>query len=251
MNILKKFHFLPLASLAFGCAAFGLRTALYALAVDRKGLLISGHPLTCALWAVAVAGAAFILWNVWNPGGSNVYEDNFPPSTPAAFSSGLMALGLLMTVRLQPPAGTDAMVMVWKLLGYLSIPALIWAGVSRYQGKKPFFGTHAVMCLFLLIHMVSRYQLWSANPQLQDYVFEVLATISLTLFSYHCAAFEADMGSRRMQLATGLLAVLLCPAALAGSEPGWLYVYGTVWAFSNLCCLTPPQKEEVTDNDAA
>lgn len=251
MNILKKFHFLPFTALVLGAAAFGLRTGLYSFAVDQRGLLVSGHPLSYALWAVVMFGAAFLLWNVRKLDGSNVYEDNFSSSTPAAFSCGLMALGLLMTVKLQSPVGTGAAVLLWRILGILCIPAMVWAGVSRGQGKKPFFGTHAVLCLFLLIHMIGRYQLWSANPQLQDYVFELLAAISLTLFSYYCAAFEADMGSRRMQLATGLLAVLLCPVALAGSEPGWLYVYGTVWVLFNLCTLTPPPKEEVKPDDAA
>ena len=249
MNILKKLHFLPLAALGFGMAAFGLRAALYAFAVDVKGLLVSGHPLTCALWAVVAAGAAFILWNVRSQKGSSTYEDNFSPSNDAAIGSGLMALGLLMTVTGQPTAASGTLGLLWKILGILSIPAVALSGVSRYRGKCPFFGFHALLCVFLLIHMVSRYQEWSGNPQLQDYVFELLATVALTLFSYHCAAFETDMGSRRMQLATGLLAVLLCPAALAGSESGWLYIYGTVWAFSNLCSLTPPR--EVTADDAA
>lgn len=247
MNILKKSRFLPFAALAFGIAAAGLRSGLYALALDVKGLLTSGHPLSYALWAVVLVGTGFIVWNVWRLDGSNVFEDNFTVSRPAAFGSGLMALGLLMTVTGQSPSGASTMVLLWKLLGFLSIPAIVWAGIS----KKPFFGTHAVLCLFLLIHMISRYQVWSANPQLQDYVFEVLAAVSLTLFSYHCAAFEADMGSRRMQLGTGLLAVLLCPVALTGGEYGWLYAYGTVWAFTNLCPLTPPPKEEVKPDDAA
>lgn len=249
MNILKKLHFLPFAALGFGIAAFGLRTALYTFAVDVKGLLVSGHPLTYALWAVVATGAAFILWNVRNQKGSNTYEDNFAPSNDAAVGSGLMALGLLMTVTGQPTAASGTLGLLWKILGIFSIPAVALSGVSRYRGKHPFFGFHALLCIFLLIHMVSRYQVWSGNPQFQDYIFELLATIALTLFSYHCAAFETDMGSRRMQLATGLLAVLLCPAALAGCESGWLYIYGTVWAFSNLCSLTPPR--EVTADDAA
>ena len=251
MDILKKPRILPLAALALGIAAAGLRAGLYALALDAKGLLISGHPMSYALWAVVLLGGGFIVWNVWKLDGSGLYEDNFTASTLAAAGCTLLAVGLLLTVLNRTPSGTDAMVTLWRILGFLSAPALMWTGISQKNGKKPFFGAHAVLCLFLLIHMVSRYQTWSADPQLQDYVFEVLASVSLTLFSYHCAAFEADMGSRRMQLATGLLAVLLCPVALTGSEYGWLYAYGTVWAITNLCALTPPQKEEVKPDDAA
>jgi len=248
MDILKKPRFLPFAALALGITAACLRTGLYALALDVKGLLISGHPLSYALWAVVMTGAAFLLWNVRKLDGSNSYEDNFAASRPAAFGCTFLAVALLLTVLNRAPSGSDTMMLLWRVLGFLSAPAMMWAGICRRNGQKPFFGTHAIVCLFLLIHMVSRYQIWSSNPQLQDYVFEVFASIALTLFSYHCAAFEADMGSRRMQLATGLLAVLLCPAALYGSEYRFLYLCGTVWAFTALCSLTPPPEEKEAEN---
>ena len=36
---------LPVLMLILGAAAFALRSALYAVAVDVKGLLLRGHPL--------------------------------------------------------------------------------------------------------------------------------------------------------------------------------------------------------------
>lgn len=250
MRIPKKIHLLPLAALVLGFGAFGLRAGLYALAVDQQGLLISGHPLTYALWAVVAAGAAFILWNVCRPEYISRYPEGFAPSASAAVASAILAVGLLITVLNGPPAGTGSLAVLWRVLGFLSAPALVWAGISRNQGKQPFFGTHALLSLFLLFHMIGNYQHWSGNPQLQDYIFELLASLCLTLFSYYCAASEADMGSRRMFLATGLLAVLLCPAAFPGSDYGWLYMYGAVWAFNSLCTPTPPPKEEVNSDDA-
>ena len=244
MNAMKKPSTLPCFAIACGTAAFGLRKCLYAFAVDQRGLLISGHPITLALWAVVILAAAFLLWNVRKMGGSNVYEDNFAPSSLAALGHGFLAAGLLVTVlRNAPTAGNVAS--LWKVLGFLSVPAVTWAAISRAKGEKPFFGTHAVLCLFLLVHMVSRYQVWSGDPQLQNYLFQLLASVSLTLFSYYCAAFEADMGSRRMQLATGLMAVLLCTVALSGSEYRSLYLCGLIWAATNLCAA------EVKPHEAA
>lgn len=250
MNDLKKTGFLPLVPVLAGGAALLLRKNLYALALDQRGLLVSGHPLSYALWAVVLLGAGFIFWNVRKLGGSDAYEDNFATSRVAFAGCILLAVGLPVTVLNVTPSGTGTVALLWKILGFLSAPAVAWAGVSRYQGKKPFFGTHAVLCLFLLMHMVSRYQVWSSNPQLQDYIFELLASLVLTLFSYYCAAFEADMGSRRMQLTTGLLAVLLCPPALFGSEYRWLYLLGAVWALTNLCASTLPPKEVAADEIA-
>lgn len=251
MKYFGKRAWLPLTAVGLGFGALCLRGALYAVAVDQKNLLIAGHPLELALWAVVFAGAAVIIAGVWKLDGSNVYEDNFSASRWAAVGSAMMAAGVLVTVLNQPSAATGTVTALWKILGFLSAPAMMWAGICRGKGQKPFFGIHGLLSLFLLIHVVSRYQVWSGNPQLQDYVFELLAAVALTLFSYHCAAFEADMGKRRMQLATGLLAVLLCGGALAGTEFTALYLSGAVWAAAELCSLEPlPKKaEEVEPHD--
>lgn len=251
MNILKKPAFLPSLALALGAAGFGLRKALYAFALDQKGLLVSAHPLSIALWAVVLAGAAWIFWSLRKQKGSAAYEDNFASSRSAAFGCGAMAAGLLATVLNATPSGTGTIILLWRLLGFLTAPVLLWASICRSKGKKPSSPAHALLCLFLLVHMVSRYQIWSGNPQLQDYVFELLAAVALTLFSYHCAAFEVDMGSRRMLVATGVLAVLLCAVALSGTRTPGLYLCGMVWAATSLCALNPLPEEEVNANDAS
>ena len=109
------------------------------------------------------------------------------------------------------------------------------------------FLLYVVVCLFLMVHIVTRYQLWSGNPQIQDYVFDLLAMVALTLFSYQCTAFEADRGNRQLQLGTGLLAILLCGAALGRSEMTMLCAAGMVWAATDLCHLTPPQSKDEVD----
>lgn len=234
MNAVKKPSFLPCLATVFGTAAFGLRKCLYAFALDQKGLLVSGHPLTYGLWAVVALGTACILWTVCRadlPG----QPESRCSSRAAAGGSAFFAASLLVTVLNVAPTGTGTLVLLWRLLGFLSAPAVMWAGVCLGRGKQPFFGTHALVCLFLLVHMVSRYQAWSGNPQLQDYVFELLAAVALTLFSYHCAAAGADMGKPRMRRAAGGLAVLLCAVALSGTATFALYLGGLIWAFTALC----------------
>ena len=57
-------------------------------------------------------------------------------------------------------------------------------------------------------------------------------------------AFDAGMGRRRMQLATGLMAAYLGYAALSGSGYLILYFGCAVWALTDLCSLTPKPKQE-------
>ena len=252
MKIRKNTAWLPIAVLALSAASYGLRKALYMTAVDAKNLLIAGHPLEIALWAVVLCGAGLIVAAVRKLDGSNVYEENFGPGIPGGIAYFLMAYVVGKLVLLNDFAGTDRIAGMLRVLGAVTAPGLVWGGVSRIRGKKPFFLIHGALSVFLLLYLISWYQLWSGNPQLQDYVFDLLAAAALLLFSYHCAAFEAEMGKRRMQLAAGLLAVLLCGGALAGSVNPGLYAAGLVWALTDLCSLTPPpEKEEVETHDPA
>lgn len=248
MKNCQKNSLLPMAVLALSAAAWWLRRQLYAVAVDGKGLLMANHPLEIALWAVVLAGAVLIAGVVSRLDGSRAYEDNFAASAPAALGHCLMGCTvLMMTLLYEVPMG-GAVGRLWKLLGYLTAPAMIWGGFCRLKGRTPFFGIHAGLCMYLLLYLISCYQLWSSNPQLQDYVFELLAAVALVLFSYQCAAFEAGIGSRRKQLAMGLLAVLLCGAANFQARVPALYAGGCVWALTDLCRLDPPLKQEEVEH---
>lgn len=250
MKELKLTAVLTPAVLVLSVAACCLRKALYAMAVDEKGLLTSGHPLELLLWAVILAGTMLIVLTVRKLDGSNVYEENFRPSLPAGHF--LLAAVIFMMVLRNDFQGSDQLARIQRILGAVIVPGLLWGGICRFRGRKPFFLIHAALCLFLLLYTVSRYQGWSGNPQLQDYIFELLAAVALILFSYHCAAFEAGMGKRRAQLTAGLLAVLLCGAAAPGMEAPGLYAAGLLWAAANLCSLAPPpKKEEVESHDPA
>jgi len=248
----KRIAWLPAVVLSLSILALSLHRGLYAVALDEKGLLIARHPLTFMLWAAVLAGAALILLTVRNLDGSNVYEDNFAPSTLALLGHIHIGLTVALMAMLYPLPMGGPISFLWKVLGILCGGAMIWGGICRKKGTKPFFGIHAGLTVFLLLYLLSRYQSWSGNPQLQDYVFELLALVFLVLFSYQFAAFEAGMGSRRSQLITGLFVLLLWgPASFRGQVPG-LYFSGAFWAVTNLCRLIPPpEKDEVESHDPA
>ncbi len=250
MNKQSKRGLLFLAVWALAILAAFLRRGLYLHAVDARGLLISRHPLEIALWAVVLAGVAVIIGIVWKLDGSNAYEENFDASASAALGYFLLAYVIGMMVLLNNFQGTDQIARLQRILGAIAVPGLVWGGIRRIRGKMPFFGIHVVLCLFLLLYLISWYQLWSGNPQLQDYVFDLLAAVALILFSYQCAAFEAGVGKRNMQLGFGLTAILFCGAALGRTEMTGLFAAGMVWAVTDLCRLAPPpKKEEVEHHD--
>lgn len=239
---------LPLAALILGGAAALLRLGLYIFGVDEKGLLMNGHIFSLLVWAVTAFSAVFFCLGAWKLGGSEVYEDNFGSSAPAALGSLCFAAGIALTVL----SGWDAWLrleVIRNFLGLVCIPALLLAALCRIKGKQPFFLLYALPCLYLTLHTVSHYQTWCSRPQVQDFFFPMAASILLSLFAYYQTAFTVGFGKRRMVLMTGLLGIFACLTAVAGWEDLWLYLGGAVWMVTNLCGLTPVPKKD--DDHAA
>lgn len=243
MKIKLKSTQLPVLVLGISGVCFALRWLLYRVAVDEKNLLVSGHPLEVLLWLLTAATAALTVAAVWKLDGSNRYVDNFRPSVESAAGDFLLAIGIGITLLMMGKSGTK---LEWArtVAGCLAAVSLVPAGISRFQGKRPFFAFHSLVCVFFAIYMVSRYQTWSGNPQLQNDVYELFGCVALTLFSYYQAAFDVGSGRRRMQLAMGLLAVFSCVTALAHTEHWALYLTAAIWAATNLCSLTPVPRRQ-------
>lgn len=225
-----------------GGAACLLRFCVYLLATDEKGLLVFGHPLEICLWVVTIAAAVLIFLCVRKQTAVYPYIVNFPAADFSAAGCFLFAAGICLSVT----AHRDAFLpleRIRNLTGLLSVPALIWVAVCRWKGRRPFFAFHAVVCLHLALYATSSYSLWSSHPQLHDSFFPMMGCIFLMLFSYYQTAFDADMGSRRMQLATGMSAVFCCLAAIPHSEDILLYITGSIWALTNLCTPVPSVTE--------
>lgn len=221
---------LPVLMLILGAAAFGLRTALYGVAVDVKGLLLRGHPLEIAL--AALSAVALILAAL----AGRKQEPDAKPSGNflAALGNAAAGAGILVTVLTAQSMPVGYLTSAWQILGYAAPACLLLAAFARAMGKKPFFLLHVAVCLFFLVHIVTRYQLWSANPQMQDYVFALLGAMALMFFGFYNASQEAGLGNQRMKLGMGLAAVYLCLAELARSSCPALYLGGLLWVLTDL-----------------
>ncbi|MBQ8833347.1 MAG: hypothetical protein IJ001_00290 [Oscillospiraceae bacterium] len=233
---------MPIGILGLGILGFALRAGLYVAAMDEKSLLLRFHPLEWALWLVAALTAGLVVWGVWGLCGSQKYEHNFGPSKAAAWGSGLFAGGIGVTVLLSglPVARLDQA--CW-LFGVLAAASLAAGAVCRARGQKPFFLLHCAVCVYLALYMVNHYQPWSSTPQLQHYVFQLLAVVSMTMFAYYQAAFALGLGRRRRYLALGLLGGFCCVTSLAHTQDFLLYLTGAVWCLTGLCNWEPVPAE--------
>lgn len=217
-----------------GIAALVLRKGLYAVAVDVKGLLVRNHPLEIVLTVLSAAVLAAVVLGVRKIAGSGVDAEHDSAGLPAAFGNAAAGAGILITVLTGRPETVGYLGDLWRILGLAAPVCLLLAALARGLGKKPFFLLYVTVCLYFALHIVTRYQLWSGNPQLQDYVFSLLAAMALMFFGFCTAAQAVGCGNFPIWLGTGLAAVYLCLAELARSSCPWLYLGCVIWVLTEL-----------------
>ena len=231
----QKKTILPIAMALAGGMLMGLRFWLYRTALDEKNLLVHGHPISFVIWLVAAVCLGLAVVTAL---GQEKTEAVLKRSLPAAAGDVLFALVIAVCVF----SLGELVTLVDKLrlvAGVLCAPLLIYSAVCRIRRKPVFFGCYAVVCVFFALYLVASYQLWSSNPQLQDYVFAMLACVAVTLYAYQNAACCVDGGNGKLMWATGLMAVCFGIAAIANSDHGLLYGGAALWALTGLL----PEKE--------
>jgi len=234
---------LPVMMLIWGIAALVLRKALYATAVDVKGLLLRYQPLEIALTVLTIGVLVRIAVAVRKEKRSVPYEDDQFTGLPGAVGSVAAGAGILITVLTTAPGMGGYLESAWRCFGLAAPVCLLLAGIAKALGKKPFFLLHVVVCLFFMLHIVTRYQSWSGHPQMQDYIFALMGAMALLFYGFYTAAQEAGCGNFRMMLGMGLAAIYLCMAELARSSCPAMYLGGIAWVLLDLCSMKCPEKK--------
>lgn len=227
-------RFLPVLMLMLGAAAMALRITLYTVAVDVKGLLVQGHPLTMALIALSGLALAVLLVAAWNRKNTEDCAGGRVSGLLGAFGNVAAGAGILATVLEETPVSGSYLAETWYYLGLAAPVCLFLAGVAKAFGKKPFFLLHVVVSLFFVMHIVAGYQQWSSDPQMQNYVFSFLGAMALLFFGHYTAAMEAGCGNAWMRMGVGLAALYLCMAELGRSSGPALYLGGILWVLTEL-----------------
>lgn len=237
MNKYLKPAYLPLITLGTGLLTMILRLVLLSVGEDDKGLLVTGSFADVFSWLLSVATMIVLVLGTWNLREASKFSFNFPASTAGAAGTLAAALGILITSLSELFAGGDALGIAGSLLGLLAVPALVFVALGRYQGQRPSVLLHGIVCVYLMVHLVSHYRLWSAYPQIQSYGFELLSIVCLMLACYHRATFDAGEGNRRSYAFCALAAVYFSVATLPGCDSPLFFIGCAVWMLTNLCSL--------------
>ena len=230
---------LPFLILGLGGIGAALRALMYVSCVDTKGLLVSYNLPMLLVAVITAAAAALVIAPVRTLEGSNRYSDNFPASTVGGVSAMLAAAGIAALLINSIGGFHDTLAAAWRTLGIIAIPCLILAGLCRIRGKRPFFLFHGMVCLFFAVNLANNYRIWSGEPQLADYLWQLLAAVGLTLTAYYRTAFNVGLGSRRMQLGVSLLTAYFCFLSMPDEGVGLFYLTCGLWALAGMGELTP------------
>ena len=221
-----------------GLLGAALRTLLYATGIDGRNLLVENHPAGIALWCLAAAVAALLLISCRRITGSSAYLDAYPVSF-AAFAGCLAAAAAMVITQLGAFGNFETVldIFIWAL-GLAAALCLACIGVCRLIRAKPHFLLHVVVCLYFTFRLVSRYRLWSSDPQAQNYIFYLMAYLLLMLTAYQYAAFDAAMGNHRALWLCSLGACFLCCVCTSNSPEPLLMACCALWSFTGLTNLT-------------
>ncbi len=230
---------LPWFVLGAGTIGIGLCLWLMSTGMDEKGLWVSGHPAVVLLWLLSAATIAVVIVLCMPLVEAPKYTFNFPSSPVDAIGDGILALGILAASILTLVDSADLLSSVIAIVGLLSAGLLALCAFYRWKGMQPMFLLRGFVCVFWVLRLISLYQRWSPEPQLQSYVFQLLANVCMMLSFYQRTAFDANYGNRRAHTIYHLNAIFFCCLSLIGSQDWFLYSVCILWAVADLCCMLP------------
>lgn len=210
--------------------------------VNDRGFVEKSHPLALALLALTAGVLLFLLLVTQPLAQANKYSFNFPASNLGAAGALLAAVVMGVFSVTEFTDAEDLWEVAASGVGLISALCLAFVAYCRQKGLHPNAMAHTTICLALMLRLICMYRHWSADPQLYDYCYQLLALACAMLAAYNRATFDADFGHRGRYAFFSLAAVYFCIISLSGE--GWLfYLAQGCWLITDLCNLKPLPKE--------
>lgn len=124
------------------------------------------------------------------------------------------------------------------------VTAACWIGtaLSRYQAKRAHGALLLLPAVFYVVDLVLQFRLWTRDPVILDYCYDLLALICTMCALFHLGGYSFDKGSRRITTFFTMCGVFFNAAAMAGASAAVFlgYLAAALWLLVNLWLLLRP-----------
>lgn len=219
---MKKFFAHPLFYGVFallGLCGMGLQYWFLADAPGADGLLVPGHPALILTLVLLVGVLALAIWSC--------PHIRTPQLSVPIRSAGAALGGIFCAVA--------AVVLLQKgnylsfILCVLSTISSFYILCSQLRHRKPHFASYAVFALCFMFYLISRYRVYSAEPETARYAFKILALVCTMLVFYQQAAIRAGTGRFASYHIWRSMTLFLTLTAMPSSGNPMLYLSAAMW----------------------
>ena len=228
-------------SLAFGLAAAILQLRAMEVGYDHKGLFVWSTPSAILMLLLSAVFAAVLVGMTMHKIRPKLpYAKAFPQGW---FRGSLMALGgAMLALDLYYTPQSVPVALIVKLLGYAAAACMAFCGVCMILGLRPNPAFHGIVCVYALCDLLLCYRIWGASSHLEQYLFSMLSSLLLMLYSFpRCAADAGVIRCRRLAM-TGFGAVFCSLAALTDPGDKVFCLAVSIWIMGSMCSLQPRGK---------
>lgn len=223
---MKKLFSSPLFCYSFallGLLGMGLQFYFFGNAVDARGLLNSWHGANIASYGALILAAVLAFL-------SSPYIRT-PALTPSVRSLGAGLGSVFCAIAAGMLLGEENYLLFGLCI--LSTSASVYILWAQTTGRKPHFLAYGAIAVCFMFYLISRYQLYSAEPETSRYVFKILALICTMLVFYQQAAIRAGTGRFRSYHFFRSMTLFLNFAAIPGAGNPLLYLAAALWLMAD------------------
>ena len=224
----------PWITLLTGAAGLLLRVWLFATGIDSKGLLVETHPANALSWIVTGITMCILFLSI--PGITRRVPK--APLTGPIHTWGCLiaSVGILTASLTELMQTVDATTTASSVLGIVAAVCLFSSAYKQMVHKRGQTVEMMLVTVYLMVHLVCQYRYWSAEPQLQNYAFQLLASIFLMMTSFYRASLELSGGKLRGYVFCNQTSLFFCCLSLTTSL--WPFYLATgIWTVTDLISL--------------
>lgn len=237
-------------TLVLSVVCFALRRLQLSRGYDVSGLPVSGSVWTILLCTLSALGVLALLFVCGGLAKRESFARCFPPCrvcflvSAAAAAALLVGSGVDVVAAIPAPGGAlDVLAILPGFFGILAALCVFLAAVGRMKGARPLSALYLIPFFFLAVRLIVDFKgVWSSDPAILDYCFDLFAMLAAMTATYHLAGFCYDRGRRARTTFWCLTGALFSVLSLADGGLSACLRYGSLalWLLVNAWQLLAP-----------